>query len=367
MQNRKWPLLISLVLLTASGPAQNLIGYYNGHKADPASKKLDRLTHLIYCFAHLEGDQMAFTAKDRNAIRSIKRHHPKLKVLLSIGGWEGCPTCAAVFATTQGRSNFAHSAKALVRSLHADGIDIDWEFPSNASDLTALLKALHDTLGPGKELSFVAAAFAPYLQQSYKWPQVANLVTRVNLMTYDLIGSKSPITGHHAALFSSGPQIESADHAVRYLDSLGVPGNKIAIGAAFYAREWDQVPDTNHGLFQKGHFLRFLTPAQVSRLQGFHEYWDATAKAAYRYNPTTGTFLSYDDKRSLVAKAHYVKRHSLDGILFWELGLDTRQSDLLNTLYNNLKWHKIFGDTTNATNATNTTNTAKERAWKPNK
>jgi chitinase len=339
--------LISAIglLLAVTCNAQNLIAYDNGH--DPAKEKLDRLTHLIYCFAHLDGGRMAFSAKDSNIIRSLKRNHPNLKILLSIGGWGGCSTCPQVFATETGRNHFAQSAKELLNALDADGIDIDWEFPMHAADLTALLKALHDTLGPRKELSFVAAAFAPYLQQSYEWPQIAPLVTRINLMTYDLIGSRSPITGHQAALYSSGPQVESADHAVKYLDSLKIPGNKIAIGAAFYAREWDHVPARDHGLFQKGHFVRFLTLAQIARQTGFHEYWDSTAQAAYSYNPNTKSFLSYDDKRSLIAKAHYVEQHGLDGIMFWELGLDTPQCDLLQTLYSALNWHRNFGTTKN--------------------
>jgi chitinase len=330
--NHKWPLLIGLVLLTAPATAQHLIGYYHSHTTEPPGQKLDRLTHLIFCFAHLRGDYMAFSAHDSSTIRSLKSNHPNLKILLSIGGWQGCPRCAGVFATETGRSHFAHSAKNLLRALDADGIDIDWEFPANAADLTALLRILHDSLQPGKELSFVAAAFAPYLQQSYEWPQLTPLVTRINLMTYDLIGSRSPITGHQAALYASGPQLESADHAVHYLDSLGVPRNKIAIGAAFYAREWDHVAGTHHGLFQKGHFLRFLTFRQMRRLHGYREYWDPTAQAAYSYNPATKTFLSYDDKRSLIAKAHYVRQKGLDGILFWALGLDTPQGEYLATL-----------------------------------
>jgi len=343
----KWALFISVVTLAGTADAQNLIGYYNSHKGGPASQKLDRLTHLIYCFARLDGDRIAFSASDSDIIRSLKRKNPNLKILLSIGGWEGCPTCPQVFATTTGRDHFAHSVKKLLTALDADGIDIDWEFPTHAADLTALLKTLRDTLGPGKELSFVAAAFAPYLQRSYEWPKIPPLVTRINLMTYDLIGSRSPITGHQAALYSSAPQLESADHAVHYLDSLGVPNNKIAIGAAFYAREWDHVPARDHGLFQKGHFVRFLTLSRVRQLRGFQQYWDATAQAAYSYNPGTKTFVSYDDKRSLIAKAHYVEQHHLDGIMFWELGLDTPQSEFLQTLYDAIHWHKNFGTTLN--------------------
>ena len=58
-----------------------------------------------------------------------------------------------------------------------------------------------------------------------------------------LIGSRSIITGHHAPLYSTVEQRASVDNAVQYLDSLGVPLRKIAVGAAFYGRKFVDVPD----------------------------------------------------------------------------------------------------------------------------
>lgn len=328
-----WSLMLSL--WPAAAPAQDLIAYYSGH-CSVSPYRLDEVTHVIYGFGHLRGDRMAFSAADSMMIRRLveeKRRYPRLKVLLSLGGWGGCGTCPTVFASAAGDAAFAHSVVGLLRRFNADGVDIDWEFPDRANDLTALMRTLHDSLGPARELSFIAAGFSPYLERSYDWRRLVPLVTRVNLMTYDLIGSRSPITGNQAALFSSGVQQESADHALRYLDSLGVPHGKIVIGAAFYAREFDAVPDVDHGLFQPGRFRRFITLRQMARLSGFTEYWDSAAQAAYRYDPRRGIFLTYDDRRSVIAKARYVRRRRLDGIMFWELCLDRPQDGLLAALY----------------------------------
>jgi chitinase len=330
---------IWMFLWPALAPAQDLIAYFNGQVADLSRYRLNKLTHVIYCFGHLKRDQMYLTHADSNSIRRLvdqKTAFPQLKVLLSLGGWEGCPTCPKVFSIEAGRRNFAHSVNNLLNYFHADGIDIDWEFPDNPDNFTALLQTLHDSLGPKKELSFAAAGFSPWLQRSYDWKKLVPLVNRVNLMTYDLIGSRSPITGHHAALYASPPQIESADHAVHYLGAMGVPPVKIVIGAAFYAREFDGVSPLNHGLFQPGVFRRFVAWNRLHKLPGFSQYWDSTARAAYSYNPTTKVFLSYDDERSLAAKARYTREHQLGGIMFWELRLDTRDGRLLDILYQGL-------------------------------
>jgi len=84
------------------------------------------------------------------------------------------------------------------------------------------------------------------------------------------------------------------------------------------------------GRFPRGKELTFVAAGSSPWLQ---QYWDSTALAAYSYNPAKKVFLSYDDERSLRAKARYVRQHRLDGILFWDLNLDTPGYRLLNLLY----------------------------------
>ncbi len=79
------------------------------------------------------------------------------------------------------------------------------------------------------------------------------LLDKVNLMSYDLVNGYSKLTGHHTPLYSNSSQKPSADNAIRYLDSIHVPLNKLIIGAAFYAREWDSVANVSNGLYQGGH------------------------------------------------------------------------------------------------------------------
>ena len=63
--------------------------------------ELDKLTHLVFCFAQLKGNKISLINKgdDERLTRfvALKAKYPKLKVLVSFGGWGGCETCSDVF------------------------------------------------------------------------------------------------------------------------------------------------------------------------------------------------------------------------------------------------------------------------------
>jgi chitinase len=253
-----------------------------------------------------------------------------------------------VFSSREGRERFAHSVLSLTRYFQTDGIDIDWEFPTlggypghpyaaeDGPNFTALMRILRDTLGASQEISLILAGFSPYLRGSVEVIQAARVADRINLMTYDMIGSHSPITGHHTPLYSTARQQESVDNAVRYLDSLGVPLHKVAVGAAFYGRLFENVPNRDQGLYQPGKFSRFVSMRQIRQhytsANGYREYWDDSAQAPYMYNAARRSFLTYDNKRSVAAKAEYVKKKGLNGIFFWELRLDMPKNELLSVI-----------------------------------
>ncbi|MDR1565299.1 MAG: hypothetical protein LBS74_10115 [Oscillospiraceae bacterium] len=64
------------------------------------------------------------------ALVDLKQKKPDLKVLLSIGGWDSDGFCYMA-KTEEGRSEFIDSLIDLVNEYGLDGIDIDWEFPTN--------------------------------------------------------------------------------------------------------------------------------------------------------------------------------------------------------------------------------------------
>ena len=71
-------------------------------------------------------------------------------------------------------------------------------------------------------------------------------------MTYDMRGGFQVLTGHHTNLYTPTGDLFriSTDASVNLFVRAGVPKEKIVIGAAFYSRVWNEVPDRNHGLHQ---------------------------------------------------------------------------------------------------------------------
>jgi len=336
------------------GPKQDfaVIAYYNGHGRGLETVPAGKITHIIYSFLHLRGNRLALNGPADSAgiarLVALKEQNPRLKVLVSLGGWGGCAPCSGAFAAAAGREEFARSARDLLEQFHADGIDIDWEYPAiegfpghafapgDRHNFTLLLRALREAFGDRYELSFAAGGFARCLLTSYEWPEISPLVDAVNVMTYDLVNANSPATGHLAPLYGSPGQQESVATAVRLLDSLGVPRQKIVIGAAFYARLWEGVPDTNNGLFQKGRFFRFLPYRYLGDFLREHDdfstYLDTTAAATYSYSPREGLFATYDDAGSVARKTAYALRMHLGGVMFWELSGDLPVHGLLEAI-----------------------------------
>jgi chitinase len=325
---------------THEGNRFAVIAYSGGRGGPVEGEVAGKLTHIIYSFAHLRGDSIVLRGpRDSSAIASLvslKKQNPHLKVMLSLGGWGGCATCSETFAAPGGRKEFAASVLRLLKATQYpsfEGYPGHRFSPDDRHNFTLLMKDLRETLGEGYDLSFAAGGFADCIRASIEWNEVMKWVDRVNVMTYDLVNAASTVTGHQTALLSGPLQRESAENALRLLDSLGVPREKIVIGSAFYARVWGGVRDTNNGLFQTGKFVRYV-PYRflgdfLAQSGGFRSYWDSTSQAPYSYSAEQRLFATYDDPRSVSLKTAYATEQRLGGIMFWELSGDAPQHGLL--------------------------------------
>lgn len=341
------------VVNEVSDSSFDIIAYYSGSGADVSDYPIDKLDQIIFSFMHLNGNQLAIDNSEDSIsllqMTALKKQYPNLKVLVSLGGWGGCETCSPVFSSKENRKAFAQSVVKILKDYNADGIDLDWEYPAiegfpgheykpeDKPNFTALVQELRKAMGNGYELSFAAGGFDKFLIESVEWDQVMPLFDRVNLMSYDLINGFSKETGHHTALYSNPSQQVSTDYAVQFLDSIGVPLEKVVIGAAFYARVWGNVPSENNGLYQSGQFMRGIgypeLDTALSTENGFKIYWDSTTLAPYAYSETLGQFATYDNPASVKAKVKYAKDKKLGGIMFWELRNDKKQDGLLDAIY----------------------------------
>ena len=333
-----------------------IIAYYMGDGSDLPRYNFNQMTHIIYSFLHLNGNQLSFDSdKDKQALQrlvALKKQHPQLKVLLSLGGWGGCETCSDVFNNAENRQAFAQSTLAIIKKYQADGIDLDWEYPTitgfpghkfaphDRANFTALIQELRTAFGNRYELSFAAGGFDSFLETAVDWDAIMPLLDNVNLMSYDIVNGATPHTGHHTALYSTPEQKDSTDNAVQFLLRKGIAPEKIIIGTAFYARVWEQVAATNNGLYQPGVHIDGTGyknySSRFNPVDGYIYHWDDIAKAPSFYNAKTKVFATFDDPRSLAEKARYVQKHKLGGMMFWQLPHDTDSDGLLDSIYKNL-------------------------------
>lgn len=302
-----------------------------------------RLTHINIAFGLVNEDCTLNTQglTDIDYIETIRKWNPDIKIVLSVGGW-GAGNFSEMAMTEKGRKIFAASCGDYVGKVGLDGIDIDWEYPCNDSagigadprdkeNFTYLLKELRLALGNEKIVS-IAAGAGDYFVRDTEMDKVAEICDYVQLMTYDMRSGFCDQAGHHAALYTSKGDTLNAntDYTVHMFNKAGVPMEKIVIGAAFYARMWDGVPNENNGLFQKaktngnyGANYTGLVSKYIDK-NGYSLYWDEDAKAHYLFNGES--FISYESPEAVSLKAAYVKEKGLLGIMYWEHSCDETHS-----------------------------------------
>ncbi len=349
--------LLAQFLFAQHKTPYKLIAYATGKAETITQYPIDKLTHIIYSFLKIQNDTLTFHNEGQeNTVRqlvALKKTYPQLKIMVSVGGWGGCSFCSNLFASAQHRQNFAKTTATLFKQYGIDGLDLDWEYPAiegypghkydsaDRNNFTELIKALRQELGNDRLLTFAAGGFVKYLEQSVDWDAVMPLVDFVNLMTYDLVGGYATVTGHHTPLHDYQPGQESTSRCVNWLLDKKVPAGKLIIGAAMYARVWENVADINNGLYQAGKFKRGVAYSgfkkYFSDTPGFKYYWDSMARAPYYYNASLKLFATFDDRRSIQEKTSFIRNKGLGGIMFWELAQDLKEDGLIEEMSKRLR------------------------------
>lgn len=357
-----WPMLLAINAFASAADAPNyrIVGYTTGW-VPAQTKDVGKIDTLIFAFAQLKDGSVVLDgdrAKGLQTLLALKSVNPKLKVTVSVGGWSVGGFSEAA-GTAAGRQQLADSAAQMLSTQHADGLDVDWEYPGHHEsgirsspedkpNFTLLLKAIRASLDrvgakDGKHYTLsVAIADGPFVSD-IDIPAIDPLLDWFNLMTYDFVNSMTPTTGHHTGLHAS-PSIKgdgrTTDRAVQQFLAAGVAPQKLVIGAALYGREFADVKTDHDGLYQTydryqgGHNWPELKSDFINK-QGYVRHWDNVAQAPWLWNAKTHRFITYDDPQSIAAKMAYIKQQHLGGIMYWEQTNDP-SDELLDAMWKGL-------------------------------
>ncbi len=359
-----------------------VIGYYPAWAAQQGrflkDMPVESLTQLNYAFANVSVDgecvlgdltedvERVYNAEESvsgqaddpaalfhgnfNQVLQLKKQYPDLKVLISIGGWTWSGNFSNAAKDDASRQRFASSCVDLFLKQYPgvfDGLDIDWEYPvsgglsdgmtEDRQNFTLLLEEVRgqlDELGAvdGKHyLLTIAAPTGTEIIRNLDLEGITASVDWINLMAYDFHGLWESTTNFNAPLFRSTDDPAdaglTADAAVQTYLAGGVPAGKLVLGVPFYGKGWAGVENVNNGLYQaasgmppgssEGAFS--YNDLRDRYLADWSYFWDDQAHVPWLYDAEEKVFISFDDARSLEAKAGYAKDQGLAGVMIWEI------------------------------------------------
>lgn len=323
-----------------------IVGYYPAWNRSilPAAKiQTNNLTHVNHSFAWptVTGTIQADPdVPDAALITAV--HNGGKKVLIALGGWGHEAGFIPVATNPVIRSTFIESLMNFVIQNGYDGVDLDWEFPTNTAQrdsLTSLVREIRAALDE-VDSSYLVTMAVPISNWSGQWIDFQKLLPSIdwfNAMAYDIHGSWTNHAGHNAPLYAPPTDFDGSAHqGIQYLNiSRGVPKNKITLGVPFYGKQF-----TASAMYGAQTGVSDLTYTTVlTRIQSGWTYtWDDVSKVPYLSNVSKTAVITFDDTVSLINKCKYIKDNGISGIMVWALGQDVAgtKQPLLEAIGNSL-------------------------------
>jgi GH18 family chitinase len=298
-------LFFSLALLTSATAEFKIIGYVVDWAGDQStSLNFSQLTHVNYAFVTVGNPTGGLNNPNDGLLRNLvaAAHAKGAKVLVSIGGGGGNNDTyfRSICANAGYRATFINNCDAMLVKYNLDGIDIDWEYPSEAPDpscrnFTTMMTELGAKMHAKNKLLTAAVVGGSVGTFGYAVETaVFGVVDFLNIMAYD-----------HAAVPHSGYDKSLVD--LNFWKKRGLAKDKIVLGMPFYGR------NAAYGdMSYKAIVAADPSAANRDEYNGYH----------YNGVPTT------QRKTKLAAD-------SGGGIMFWESSLDTKSAStsLLNAIY----------------------------------
>ncbi len=369
----------------AAQPCKEIVGYYPNWQwydrtklVKPSAIKYNSYSIINYCFfkPELNGTiSNTDTWADENLLQGQINwstnptsyypntsiidlaHQAGTKVMVSIGGWTLSDNFPTIAASQTLRAKFASECNRLINFYHFDGIDIDWEYPGFAEhsgtandkhNFTLLMQQIKDSLSYLGSINsknyLLSACFSAdqVKMQNIEWSNVVNIIDMINVMSYDYFGAWDCVANHNSPLQATtvGDASFNLNSAFTILTTThNVPSTKINLGLAFYGRSQMGASALYQPTNCTGNNSLFFeddgTPLYynvVKNISQFTEYWDNVAKVPYLLGNTgtqaAGTFVSFDNKKSIAMKGEFIKNNNARGAIIWEITGDYMETSL---------------------------------------
>lgn len=257
------------------------------------------------------------------------------------------------------RQRFADSVLRFLCHFNFDGLDLDWEYPTqrggiaeDKQNLLELLKCLRDTFRKRQKLLTVAIGITPWIIETGYGEGVQEMCDTVDLvmtMAYDL---QDPTRiSVHAPLKREADEEEEAsrvtiDDGIRLLKSLSCDPNKIVLGIAAYGRSFTmksssgfQIGQPVAGQGKAGPYLREAGSLGFNEiceeLSGAGGKWTVTQLDgnAISYAYKDKQWVSFDDVDSIGRKAAYAVEERLRGLMLYSVDTDDFHGHCLGKSY----------------------------------
>ncbi|KAI1326658.1 glycoside hydrolase family 18 protein [Xylariaceae sp. FL0255] len=353
----------------------------------PSILQTDCINRIYYAFARLKQDGTVIHLDEHadleisvdgtrgclSALAQLKaksqqqnNNNNQIQTLISIGGGSGSAQFPHIASDASKRKHFVSCCRSFVAKHHLSGVDIDWEHPETPRDGANYLLLLQDLRAalPRSEGYILTTALPVglYCLRNIDLAAASEVLDSLNLMGYDLYGSWTEESGHHAALFPPAPaghdnhdpalsalqkeiKHRNSNAAVEYAVSHGFARGKILLGIPAYARifhsatgpgdsfksaretDFNELPShwiQNANINRSVIAAAYVDDGSGGGLEKEKEEEDMVVEATEKVKgmmkkqTKQGTsFASFDVAETVGLKAEYVKRENLGGLFYW--------------------------------------------------
>ncbi len=319
---------------------------WNQNAMPPGSIDYSAVTHIVHFSIYptqggnVDGTQNGITRESAAAAVGAA-HAAGKKILLTCGGW-GSDKSFDDATSPANRRTFVSSLVQYMQQGGYDGLDIDWEPVTSPAQFRQFIPELRRAMKAVKPASLLTTAAFSFDKAVV---EMKDYFDQINLMTYDMSGPwPAWISWHNSPVYdggyrfpSTGNLLPSMDGTVREYLKAGVPAPKLGIGIDFYGYVWSGGTGTSTGGVTKPRQAWTNPPIVKSNVAystimdqyGMYPVrFDSVAQAVYISIDAPADeddrFISFENEKTMFAKAAYVRQMGLGGVILYELAAGYR-------------------------------------------